>query len=131
MIILPSWRHYAAAACAALLFTSGWTVRGWWDGAQQAKALRDTAQRAQIATTAVNAAATTYEAQRRQISETHDDNQNAIRAAYRTVFVPTACAAQPDIVRVLNSSVDTANAATTGESSGSVFAPAAPSKPPH
>lgn len=128
--MIPLWVFGGAAAiCVASGLVGGWTIRDWKAGADELAAtakvekIRDTLQ------AKIYADANKYEQWRDAQSTVRVESRNTIREVFRNVPVRVDCAA-PDTVRVLlDSKVETANAAAAGEFSFSVLTSGEAAKP--
>lgn len=69
---------------------------------------------------ALTAASVRYEALREQLRTAERGDRETIREIYRDRTIPSECAVPADAVRLLNNAVDRANAAASGEPSGTV-----------
>ena len=116
MILRPFMPYIAGAAILASLAT-GYKIRDWQCDAALANALEEAAERQQEMQNELEQKARAYEALRDYADGLGASRGTSIREIYHEVPAPApSCAAPDSIVGVLQSGVDNANAATTGES---------------
>jgi hypothetical protein len=115
--MLPSpLTMYIAGGAAIAAGIAGFTVRGWQCDAAYSKALEQAAQIQQEMQSEIDERSRAYEALRTQADGMGTRRAESIRTIYRDVPAPPSqCAADPAIVRVLQSGIDSANAATTSQ----------------
>ena len=117
MILKPFIPYIAGAALLASLAT-GYKIRDWQCDAALAKALEEAAERQQEIRDELDERARAYEALRSQADGLGAARATDIRTIYREVPVPApSCAAPDSIIGVLQSGIDNANAAASGEPS--------------
>lgn len=122
------WKLYAAGALVLASGFSGWKIRDWQCDAAQARVSRVQIERTAAANEAVDAAATTYETQRQDISHATAQDRVVIRTVFRDLAVRGDCAAPDDAVSVLDRAIERANAAAAGEPVATLPAAPAPAK---
>jgi hypothetical protein len=115
--MLPSpLTMYIAGGAAIAAGIAGFTVRGWQCDAAYSKALEQAAQIQQEMQSEIDERSRAYEAARNQADGLASSRRTDIRTIYRDVPAPpVSCAAPDNVVSVLQSGINSANAATAGE----------------
>lgn len=115
--MLPGpWHLYAAAGLALASAYAGWTVRDWQCDAAVARAIRKADAASAKAISERDAVASAYEIFKDQAYAGQYQASSSLREIYRDVPISGDCAAPADVVRLLNSRIDVANAARSGKS---------------
>lgn len=108
---------YVAAGSIAVAAFGGWKVRDWQCDAAVAKALVKAEKNREAMQATIDTLSTRYEQDSAALDKTTIQTTNTIREIYRNVPTPPAsCAPGPDVVRLLEGSVSSANAAATRKS---------------
>lgn len=108
---------YAVAGAIVLGATAGWKIRDWQCDAAVAKALVKAEKNREAMQATIDTLSTRYEQDSASLDKTTIQTTNTIREIYRNVPTPPAsCAPGPDVVRLLEGSVSSANAAATRKS---------------
>ena len=117
MLPLPSsLTLYAAAGTLVVGTIAGYKIRDWQCDAAYADALEKAAEVQQEMQDALDKRSRDFEAARNQAHALEAARGTDIRTIYRDVPAPpVSCAAPDNVVRVLESGVRRANAATTGK----------------
>lgn len=111
---------YGAGGALLVGLFAGWSIRDWKADAdtlaayERADKLRDEMQ------AKIDAGSVKYEDWRSVATERSIETRNTIREIYRDVEVPADCAPPAAAASVLQERVGAANAATTGQSGGTV-----------
>lgn len=109
---------YVAGGALLLGAAGGYKVRDWQCDAALANALEQAAERQQEAQNEVDQQAATYEEARTATYDTGAATIREVREIYREVPSPSAsCEPVPDVVGLLQGSLDRANASTSSEPS--------------
>ena len=117
---------YVAAGTLVIGAAAGYKVRDWQCDAAYAKALEKAEKQRAEMQKAVDDVSQVYEVERDQANIVATERTNTIREIYKTApAIPADCSAPDGIVRLLESSVHDANAASTGKPS--IKLPDAPS----
>jgi hypothetical protein len=112
---------YIGAAAVVASGIGGYTVRGWQCDAAYAKALEAAQEERERMQDEIDEKGRDFEAARNQADALAAARGTDIRTIYRNVPAPPiSCAADPSIVGVLQSGVDSANAAASGKSGGAL-----------
>lgn len=107
---------YAAGAAVLAAGIAGYKVRDWQCDAAYAKALEEAQERATEMQEVLDERSRDFEAARDQVNVLASRSGQTIREIYRQIPAPAAsCAAPDNIVRLLESSINTANAATSSK----------------
>lgn len=110
---------YVAAGAIAVAAFSGWKIRDWQCDAAVAVALERAEKNRAAMQETIDVLSASYETERDALGETTVRTTNTVREIYRTLPpVATSCAPTPDTVRLLQGSLDSANAAAAGELGG-------------
>jgi hypothetical protein len=110
---------YLAAGTLVVGSVAGYKIRDWQCDAAYAKALERAAEVRQEMQDALDERSRDFEAARDQVNVLASRSGETIREIYRQVPAPApSCAAPDNIVRLLESGVRSANAATTSKSGG-------------
>jgi hypothetical protein len=117
MLPLPSsLTLYAAAGTLVVGTIAGYKVADWKCEAAYAKALEQAQEQRERMQDALDEKSRDYEAARNQVDGLASSRRTDIRTIYRDVPAPpVSCAAPDSVIRVLESGVRRANAATTGK----------------
>jgi len=117
-LLTSSIMPYVAAGAVAVAAFGGWKVRDWQCDAAVAKALQQAEKNREVMQATIDTLSTRYEQDSAALDKTTVRTTNTIREIYRNVPTPPAsCAPGPDVVRLLEGSVSSANAATAGKPS--------------
>lgn len=117
MIYNPFMPYIAGAALLASL-AAGYKIRDWQCDAALAKALERAAKQEREIRDELDERSRAYEALRSQADGMGAARAADIRTIYREIPAPApSCRAPDSVVRVLQSGVDSANAAASGEPS--------------
>jgi signal transduction protein with GAF and PtsI domain len=107
---------YVAAGALAIGVATGWTVKDWQCEAAYSKALEKADKQRQEMQGQIDEVSTLYQSERDKADGVVAGEKQTIREIYKTLpAVPVDCAPDVRIVRVLESSVNRANAAASGE----------------
>jgi hypothetical protein len=116
LLTSPILPYVAAGAIAAAAF-GGWKVRDWQCDAAVAKALQQAEKNRAEMQEKIDGLSTQYEQERTALDKSTVYTTNTIREIYKTLPpVPDTCAPGPDVVRLLEGSIGSANAAAAGKS---------------
>jgi len=108
---------YLIAGALLIGVVSGYAVRDWQCDAAYSKALEKAAKERQVMQDELNSVSASYEAIREESNGQREVRTNTIREIYKRIPAPSAdCAADTGIVGLLESGVNSANAAATGKS---------------
>lgn len=97
-------------------FAASWQVQGWRCEAKVATIERSIQAERDRLQTSFNDSATEYEQERATANATDQKRATDIRTVYRTIEVPSSCAAPADVTSLLRDAVNSANARASGES---------------
>lgn len=106
---------YGIAGAALVSGFAGWTVRDWKADSDELKAADAAQARYEAAVDELSARSLAYEELAQSIRQSERTDRLEIREIYRDVEVPSDCAVPDDVASVLDSAVDRANAARTGQ----------------
>ncbi|UCE99645.1 MAG: hypothetical protein JSV82_00845 [Planctomycetota bacterium] len=116
-MILNSFAPYIAGAAMLASLAAGYKIRDWQCDAALAKALERAAKQQQEIRDELDKRSRAYETLRSQADGMGTARATDIRTIYREVPAPApSCSAPDSVVSVLQSGVDNANAAATGQS---------------
>lgn len=108
---------YIAAGALVVGAAAGWKVRDWRCDAAYAAALEKAQQQRDEMQEKLDGISASYEAERDQANVVVGRTTREIREIYKTApAVPVSCAVDPRVVGMLESSIDSANAAAAGKS---------------
>lgn len=108
---------YLAAATFVIGIGAGWKVRDWQCDAAYSAALEKAEKQRKELQGKLNAISSTYEAERNQADLVVAGKRIEFREIYKNLPpLPADCAADVNVVRLLQGSVDSANSAASGKS---------------
>lgn len=117
--LIPTWAWGAAAALAlAGAFGAGFEVASWRCESEKLEAVQRAIKRAEEARDRVHKESTNYEQSRQQGRVEAAGREQAVREIYRTVEVPSECAAPDSVRSLLDGAVRAANGNTQREPGG-------------
>lgn len=109
---------YVAGATMLIGVATGWKVRDWQCDAAYAKALEKAEKQRQEMQGKIDDISTVYQVERDKADVVVAGQTRTIREIYKTVpDVPADCSPDVRVLRMLESSIGSANAAATGKSS--------------
>lgn len=120
---------YSAGAALALGLVSGWTVRDWKADSDSVAAYEKAEKVRERLQARYDSIALGYEADRANADANSIIRQTELRTIYRDIPTDGDCAAPDAARRLLENSVDEANARLAGKPVDAVSEVAAPSKP--
>lgn len=120
---------YIAGGAAAVGLLAGWTVRDWKSDADLLAAQHRADKAMAEARDKLDKKAEEFEAFRQQNDGKRVETKNTLREIYRNVPVRTECASPPAAVGLLDSLVDQANSASSGQPEVSVSGAGKDAKP--
>lgn len=108
---------YIAAGAIVIGAAAGWKVRDWQCDAAVTKALERAEKNRAAMQETIDGLSAQYEQDRTALDQSTVRTTDTIREIYKTLPpVPAACAPGPDISRLLEGGVSSANAAAAGKS---------------
>lgn len=120
MLKLVPPQAWAAVAGLALIasFGAGFKVASWSCESDKLEAVQRAIKRAEEARDKVHKESTNYEQSRQQGRVEAAGREQAVREVYRTVEVPSECAALDSVRGLLDGAVRAANGNAAGQSGG-------------
>lgn len=117
LVVLNPFLPYLAGGALLLAAGAGYKVRDWQCDAATAKAFERAAKIEREMRDALDQKGRDFEAAKDHANELGASRAAGIRMVYRQVAAPPSdCAAPDDVVRLLQSGVDSANTAASGKS---------------
>jgi len=108
---------YVAAGALVIGTAAGWKVRDWQCDAAYSKALEKAEKQRKQIEGQINEVSTLYEAERDKADVVETKERETIREIYKTIpNVPADCAPDARVIGMLESGVNRANAAASGQS---------------
>ena len=116
-LLTSPFMPYIAGAMLLSAAFGGWKVRDWQCDAAYAAALEKAQKQRDEMQEKLDGISASYEAERDQANVVVGRTTREIREIYKTApAVPVSCAVDPRVVGMLESSLDSANAAAAGKS---------------
>lgn len=117
MIPLPV---YIGGGALLVGIFGGWTVRDWKADSDALEAKESAFEQYLAMTNALADQSLAYETLAQSLRSGERQDRETVREVYRNVQVPANCAVPPAGISVLDNAIKRANAATTGQHSGTV-----------